>query len=154
MKFLILALFISLNASAQDNTLEDLGSIDLSIPEASTPLLTIAYPGLGHEDRQTDCMVLDVRHRKVTLKQKMQIAKKLRVVDGYYLSTGDQRTELRPSVTPGPKVVFNLVSGGSYLTNIQVSARGGETLQEALTSVPGINEGHRVALVYVRGCRF
>lgn len=154
MKFLIIALFISLGAFAQENTIDDLDSVPLNIPKVSTPLMLIAYPGLGSEDYQSDCLILDIQSRKVTLKQKMQIAKNILVKDGFYLGQGDPRTELRPVVKEGRKIVFNLVSGGSYLTHIQISARDGMTLQEAIASVPRINDGHRVSLVYVRGCRF
>ncbi len=156
MKFLFLSLFISFGAFAQvDQTIDDLGVISLNLETHSAPTLMLSYPGLGLEDGEVDCLILDITNsRKITIAQKMELAKKLQIRDGFILNNGELPPLLSPRLKDNSKVVFNLVSGGGYLTHLQASGKKGKTLIETIVSVSGLNDRHQVNLVYVRGCRF
>lgn len=156
MKFFFLALMtFSLTAFAS-NSLEDLLTIDLHVEAASTEPVTIQYPGYrlggGTPPRMVirDCLILDIQNsdRPVTVAEKLAVAKLLKVRDGFRSREG---AYLDPEVKDS-KVVFYLVSGGGYLTNIHIeSADGSSHLTDELTSAVGA--GVPVGLIYVRGCR-
>jgi hypothetical protein len=153
MKFLFIALslFLSMSAFAQSELLDDLGSIFLQIDEKETPVRMVSYPGLGSDI--PDCLILDIRSRKkISLKLQMQLAKNILVKDGFRRNE-DDRVVLKPRIKDGTKVVFDLSSGGTYTTLLQVEGRAGATLSEAIKN-SGLTADHDVNLVYVRGCRF
>ncbi len=155
MKFLLLALLtLSLNAFA-NNDLDDLGVINLHVETAATEPALIQYPGyrMGGGTPPSmqiaDCLILDIQNsdRPVTVNDKMKVAKRLKVRDGFLSREG---AYLVPRVKES-KVVFFLQSGGSYVTSIQVESANGKSLTEVITAAVGAEIP--VGLIYVRGCR-
>lgn len=146
---------LSLTAFAGSG-LEDLVTIDLRVEAAAKEPVTIQYPGYrlggGTPPRMVirDCLILDIQNsdRPVTVAEKLDVAKLLKVRDGFRSREG---AYLSPEVKDS-KVVFYLVSGGGYLTSIHVeSADGSSHLTDELASAVGA--GVPVGLIYVRGCR-
>lgn len=168
MKTLFHLFFITLGLlSAQANAqipdqLGDLGSLPLLVDQHKLKI-SIHYPGYrlggGTPPRRdiSDCLIVDIQStdERVDLNQKMEVAQKLIVKDGY----GDEEEAftLHPEVK-GENVVFKLVTNGYYVTDIHVRTKSGKTLkEEILESVPPTSHPTNtipVNLVYVRACRF
>lgn len=157
--FLIALLALALPALAKaEEDLDDLQTINLNFEEKKTDLYTVQYPGLGlgggnTHRMTTDCLILDVENsdQVITNDMKMNLAKRLVVEDGYRLGNGEVIPKLKAALK-GNNVVFHLLSGGAYLTHIQVKTKDGKTFQQNMdaTSIAA----RKLGLVYVRACRF
>lgn len=157
-----LLLILTLVTSSMAFAIDDLQSISLRIEESKTPTYPIHYPGYringGRPALIKDCFILDVMDSDnvVTMKQKMDFAKKISVRDGFGISIDRIGAELKPRVQ-GKSVVFDLISVGSYVTHIQARAKEDKTLlnviEETLLPSEDPTSPIQVNLLYVRGCR-
>jgi len=161
MKSLLLVFTLMITtAYAQEGELEDLGTINLQLEESSSEAMRVNYPGYrmggGTPPGRviTDCLLLDVQDSDgvVSLATKRALANRLIVEDGFRLAGVTPDT--LPASVKGDKVIFRLTSGGSYVTQLSVRTKNGESLKSNVTATIPRAEGMPVGLVYVRSCRF
>ncbi len=149
--FTFMLMITALQASAA--TLDDLGTINLSLEESSVPTELIGYP--GDLDVLTDCLILDIKNsaQPVSKTAKLKLAKRLVVQDGYIGNVPTLKPERK-----GSNIVFRLVStGGTYNTRINVKTKNGLSLNSninaVITRAENAYKKTLVGLIYVRGCR-